>query len=207
VLGHTPELGVLADKYTWVKEIDAWTVAVVSGVTRDDLVRTYGGDPDSAAGDYLFSQMGDLGGDPDGLGFHVQVINAGDHVVAIENNGWSGSHPEIARRCSNNDRDFFSVYWNTNSFGLLTQAVNGKVTARFEFLYPIAPNAESGEIRPDWAIGEETDPPAARQTCFALLEQQTGVTIDPYWLGQQRPTYPIPEPHWLFRNVEGADQP
>lgn len=207
MLGQGPELGNLADKYAWVKEIEAWTVAVAIGTTRHELVRIYGGDPDDPIGEYLFSQMADLGGDPDSLKFHMQVIETGEHVVAVENNGWSGSHTEIARQCSADGRSFFSVYWNVNSFGLLTQAVNGKVTARFEFLYPIAPTKAAGEIRPSWAIGEETDLTAARQTCFTLLENQTGVAIDPYWLGAQRPTYRIPEPHWLFRDLTGADQP
>jgi hypothetical protein len=49
---------------------------------------------------------------------------------------------------------FFSVYWNINAFGLLTQAIDGKVTARFESLYPfsLAPQ-QPGDVRPAWRWG------------------------------------------------------
>ena len=187
----------LIDKYTWVNEIEAWTVAVVEGRTPEEVIRIYGGDSDKPVGDYLFSQMYDLqGDDPDSLRFHLQVLDRGRHVVTLENNGWGGNLPEIARRCSVHSGRFFSVHWDTHAKGMLTQAIDGKVTAYFESFYPIAPEEpqQPAEIRPQWAIGAEVDLGLAWQTCFALMEQQTGVAIDPYWLGEQRPTYRIPEP-------------
>ncbi|MGB3443245.1 MAG: hypothetical protein WBA97_31285 [Actinophytocola sp.] len=32
-------------KYAWVKNIEAWTIAVSSGRAADDVLRAYGGDP------------------------------------------------------------------------------------------------------------------------------------------------------------------
>jgi hypothetical protein len=208
MLEGAPHLDELVETYHWVTEIEAWTVAVVEGVTRDHVLGVYGANPDRTVGDYLFAQLPDLqGNDPYELALHVQVFEHGKYVVAIENNGWSGSHAEVARRCSVGLGRFFSVYWNANAFGLLTQAISGTVTARFESLDPVAPIEYAHEIRPDWAIGPETELRVVRQTSFALMEQQTGLAFDPYWLGQQRPTYRIPEPYSLFRDVPGADQP
>lgn len=207
MLGEPPDIAATAEKYGWVDEIEAWTVAVITGRSPADVIRIYGGAPQSPEGEYQFGQLAELGGEPENLRFHVQVVDLDGHVVALENNGWSGSHAEIARRCSADARSFFSVYWNVNGFGLLTEAVDGQITTRFEHLYPLAPIPEANEIRPDWALGDEVDLSIAPRVCMALMEQRTGVSIDPAWLGQQRPTYRIPEPYALFRDVEGADQP
>jgi len=74
-------------------------------------------------------------------------------------------------------------------------------------LHPTAPDADHpGELRPDWAIGPEVDVDVVRQTCMAQLEQQTGVEIDPAWLDTPLPTYSVPDPHWPYRDVAGADK-
>lgn len=177
------------------------------GSIADAAMSELGQDPTAPVGDFQFAQLADLQGDDlDALICHVQVLDLGRYVVALENNGWSGSHPEIARRCSADGGRFFSVYWNVNAYGMLTQAIDCKITANFEMLYPVAPDEQPHEVRPAWAIGRETAIEVVRQTCFALLEQQTGLAIDPSWLGEQRPTYRIPEPHRLFRDVDGADR-
>lgn len=204
--GNLPA-GDRAHKYAWVSEIEAWTVAVIADTTATDVASAYGANKESLVGDHTFGQLGDLQGpDPLELRHHVQIFEHNRHVIALENNGWSGSHPEIARRCSAKGGHFFSVYWNVNAFGLVTEAIDGTITARFESLYPVAPHQESGEIRPPWAIGPEPDTAVVRQTCFALLEQQTGVVFDPAWLVQQFPTYRVPDPHALYRDVENADK-
>ncbi|XVV02480.1 DUF6461 domain-containing protein [Actinosynnema sp. CA-248983] len=198
----------LAAKYAWVDQIEAWTVAVVRGCAADEVLRIYGGDLASSVGDYPFAQMADLQGDGVAdLKFHAQLLDVAGRVVVIENNGWSGSLPEIARRCSADGGEFFSVYWNVNAFGMVTAAASGKVTAHFEHLYPFAPNTEPHEVRPDWAVGPEVDVASARRVCFALMEQQTGVVFDATCLAEARPTYRIPDPHWLYRDVDDADQP
>ncbi|WP_309117048.1 DUF6461 domain-containing protein [Saccharothrix sp.] len=193
-------------RYAWVNEIEAMTVAIVRGSTSAQVLDVYGGNPTSV-GDYPFAQLADLQGDGTDMRFHVQFIDLDDRVVVLENNGWSGSLPEIARRCSADGGEFFSVYWNVNGFGLVTAADDGTVTARFEHLYPYAPQAAPHEVRPDWAIGPEVEVETATQVCFALMEQRTGVEFDPSWLAVRRPTYQVPDPHWLYRRVEGADKP
>jgi hypothetical protein len=209
VLGHVTALDGLIARYSWVQEIEAWTVAVIEGRSADEIIRVYGGDPATSVGDYYFAQLADLQGpgEPEPLRFHLQVSTHERFVVATENNGWTGSIPEIARRCSAGAGRFFSVYWNANAFGMLTQAIGGTVTASFEFLYPLAPEAYPPEIRPDWAIGPEIEPNLARQACFALLEQQTGLRFDRDWLTEMRPTFRIPDPDVMLRDVPGARQP
>ncbi|MCG8917424.1 DUF6461 domain-containing protein [Actinokineospora sp. PR83] len=203
MLEENVPLDDLVRKYDWVREIEAWTVAVISDRTTADVAAVYGAREDSLLGDHSFGQLGGLQGqDPLTLRHHVQVFEHDHHVVTVENNGWSGSHPEVARRCSTGGGHFFSVYWNVNAFGLVTEAKDGVVTARFEMLYPVAPSQEPGEIRPAWAIGPELETAVARQACLALMEQQTGVAFDPYWLGQQFPTYHISESHVLYPDAD-----
>ncbi|MPZ80625.1 MAG: hypothetical protein GEV28_09605 [Actinophytocola sp.] len=200
----------LIRKYGWVKDqqLEAWTVAVVEGRAIDEVLRIYGGDPAAPIGEVTFTGVDELRGPQlDHLEFYLQVLTHNEHVVAIENNGWSGAFPEIARRCSADGGRFFSVYWNVNAFGLVTQAIDGTVTANFEMIYPTAPEADQWERRPGWAIGPATDIEVVRQTCMAQLEQQTGVAVDPAWLRDAQPTYRIPDPYWLYRDVPDAEHP
>ena len=200
----TPPDDVVAS-YRWVKDIEAWTVAVIDGATADQVIRTYGGEPASPVGEYPFAQMFDLqgpGGPDEPLRFHLQAFQVGPQVVALENNGWTGAMPEIARRLSTGTGRFFSVYWNVNAYGSLLQAIDGTVTAYFEMLYPLSPDEGQWERRPAWAIGPETEVEVARQTCMALLRSQTGVAVDQRWLGEPRATYRIPDPDHMLRDID-----
>ncbi|MCT2581710.1 DUF6461 domain-containing protein [Actinophytocola gossypii] len=200
----------LVDKYAWAADValEAWTVAVVQGRSVEDVLLVYGADPAAPVGGLTFAGVDELRGPQvDQLDLYVQVKSGAGHVVAIENNGWSGSLPEIARRCSASGHRFFSVYWNANGFGMVTQAIDGEVTAGFEMNEPTLPGpADEWERRPSWAVGPETDVELVRQTCLAMLEQQTGVEIDPGWLSEPLPTYRVPEPYWLYRDLPGADR-
>jgi hypothetical protein len=208
LLGMDTLLADLMEKYAWTSDVEAWTVAVVEARPAQDVIRIYGGDPADPVGEYYFAQARDLQGGSDSLKFHVQTIELDNHIVAIENNGWTGSVPEIARRCSEHNGRFFSVYWNVNAFGILTQAINGRITAYFESLYPIAPEPpQPGEIRPTWAMGQEIEPESAWRACLALMEQQTGLAFDPQWLNEPLPTYRIPDPDVMLSDVEGARTP
>lgn len=203
-------LAELVEKYVWVRDIEAWTVSVIEGRTPEKVISAYGGDPEISVGKYTFDEARDLQGrgGPDALQFHLQIVHQDWHVVAIENNGWSGSVPEIARRCSVGGGRFFSVYWNVNAFGTVCQAIDGKVTAYFESLYPFAPEpAQPGEVRPRWAIGPECDPELAWQTCLALMERETGFAFQRNWVKIKLPTYRIPDPDAMLRGVDNARQP
>lgn len=112
----------------------------------------------------------------------------------------------VISRCSSDGGWFFSVYWNVNAAGMVTQAIDGRITAHFEPLYPMAPDVQPWERRPEWAIGPEVELGLTRQGCMAQLEQQTGLEIRQEWLTEPLPTYRVPEPHDLYGNVDGADR-
>lgn len=194
-------------KFAWVHEIEAWTVAVIRGPAVDEVIRIYGGDPAEPVGALRFAELDGLRDESDdAIRFHLQVAQHSKFVVVVENDGYSGAFPEIARRCSAHGGSFFSVYWNINAAGFVTQAADGVIVARFEPLYPLAPDVQPWERRPEWAIGPEVELGRTRQVCMAQLEQRTGVEINQSWLGEPYPTFRIPEPYFLYRDVEGADR-
>lgn len=193
----------MLDRYAWadddhgVGRIDSWTVAVVEGRSAEDVIRIYGGNPDRPVGECYFAQLYYLQGDErSGYKFHLQVLASGDHVVALENSGYTGNLPEIARRCSAGGGRFFSVYWSLSSLPQLTQAIDGQVTAYFE----LCPGEEpyTGKPAPPWIKDINVDVENLRSTSLALMEQQTGLVFDRDWLTEVRPTYRIPDPYRML---------
>lgn len=197
----------LIDRYRWVDDPDldlAWTVATITGRTADEVVQTYGGDPADPVGELTYEGAG-VPYDDFGKYFHLQILVPDGHVVAIENNGWSGTLPETGRRASANGAAFFSVYWSPSADRLM-QAVDGTVTAYFNPLR-YDPADDRFDVYPAWAAGAglEHDGTDAGPICMALMEQQTGLAFQPEWLDLALPTYRIPDPHALFRDVPGAE--
>lgn len=194
----------LIRKYEWVTDIEAWTIAVIKGRSFDEVVRIYGGDSSEPAGELSFAAVDERRAGH--VEFYLRIVSHGDALVAIENDGYSGAFPEIARRCSVGGGELFSVYWNIHAAGVVTHAVDEAITARFESLFPIEPEPRGGDRRPDWAVGPEVEPQLAWQVSMAQLEQRTGVEVDPEWLRMPLPTYRIPDPYWLYRDLDGADR-
>ncbi|WP_427885247.1 DUF6461 domain-containing protein [Kribbella sp. GL6] len=180
--------------YDWANSIDAWTIAVSSH--PDALLEAYGAE--ESLGPLTFFEAGALQGEAyPGLTFHVQLRQVGDYTVALESNGWTGSVPQVARRCSAGGH-FFSVYWNVNTHGWLTEAKDGRITALFEALYPYHPYEVQSDTRPEWAIGPQRELGSAYALCLAHLEAQTGVVVEQAWLGESMPTYRIGDPAVLY---------
>ncbi|MFB6726122.1 hypothetical protein ACFCV3_38480 [Kribbella sp. NPDC056345] len=181
--------------YAWTHSIEAWTVAVTN---RPDLVlEAYGAEP--LLDHRTFGEAGALQADAyPALLFHGQLRDHGAQVVVLESNGWTGSVPEVARRCSAAGGHFFSVYWNVNAHGCVTEGKDGVITAKFEVLYPFQPEQLSSEVRPGWALGSPTDLDRAYQDCLTHLEEQTGVRIQQEWLDERLPTYRIADPATLY---------
>ncbi len=197
----------LVGKYAWVNDIEGWTVSVMRSRPTDELVRIFGRGQEVPLGDLPFADMDrHRGPDTSAVELFVQVAQLDAHSVTLEHNGWSGAFPEIARRCSSDDGWFFSVYWNVDAAGMVTQAIDGRITAQFEPLYPLAPDVQPWERRPEWAIGPEVELGLTRQVCMAQLEQQTGVEIRQEWLSEPLPTYRVPEPYDLYADIDGADR-
>ncbi|ONI92795.1 hypothetical protein ALI22I_01850 [Saccharothrix sp. ALI-22-I] len=194
----------LTDAYDWIERQDVvMTFAVITRSTTQAVVRTYGGDPASSR-PMTTVEAEDAALDDRGH-FHVQVFEHQDHVIALENNGWSGTIPEIARRASAGGGSFFSVHWNVNGLFRITEAADGKVTACFD---PMRADADDpGEVVPGWAAEVTFEVGKLRATCLAVAEQQTGVAFDQAWLAAKLTTYRIPDPDVLLKDVEDARVP
>lgn len=195
----------LIDRYRWAQQLDVvMTFAVIQGRSVDEVVRIYGGDP--AQSQLMTTIEAEDAGLDDGDDFYFQVFEHQDAVVALESNGWSGTVPEIARRASADEGHFFSVHWNGNGMFRITEARSGKVTAYFEPTLGVEP-ASPDDVIPEWAEGLELQPDELRAACLALVQQHTGAAFEEEWLVMKLPTFPIPDPDELFRDVEGARTP
>ncbi|MGQ0841750.1 hypothetical protein [Actinokineospora sp.] len=196
----------LAERYAWfdqARDMDM-TLAVIRGHSVGEVVSLYGGNPAEPV-DMVPFQQAFVSEEDFGRYFHLQVKSRPGYVVAIEPNGWSGNVPEIARRASAGGGHFFSVYWSPSASGVL-QAIDGTVTACFD---PVLfdPTAEF-DVNPTWA--SETDFATVdrlRSTCLTLLEQQTGLAVERAWFDEPLPTYRIPDPDELLKNVKDARLP
>jgi hypothetical protein len=139
----------LIDRYKWVQQLDVvMTFAVIRGRTVDDVVRVYGGNPTNSQ--LMTTVEAEDAGLDDGDDFYVQLFEHQGAVVALENNGWSGTVPEIARRASGDEGYFFSVHWNGNGMFRITEARGGKVAAYFEPTFGTEPAAPD-DVIPGWA--------------------------------------------------------
>lgn len=195
----------LIDSYQWVQQLDVvMTFAVIRGCSADEVVRIYGGDPKQRQ--LMTTVEAEDAGLDDGDDFYFQVFEHQDAVVALENNGWSGTVPEIARRASADEGRFFSVHWNGNGMFRITEACGGKVTAYFEPTFGAQPAAPD-DVIPEWATGLELHPDELRATCLALVQQRMGVAFEEEWLVKKLPTFRIPDVDELLKEVENDRMP
>ncbi|MGH3759887.1 DUF6461 domain-containing protein [Actinophytocola sp.] len=197
----------LIDKYAWIQEYDtlAWTVAVIQGRTEPDVIAVYGGDPAESLESRPFDDA--IVPDEDfGTWFYLQTVTADTAVVAIENNGWTGTVPEIARRATAAGGRFCSVHWNVEGRWRIVQANDGQVTACFD-VSMAADGMDTFDKLPAWLDDADLSDDSLDATCLAILEQQTGLAFEPSWLTVPLPTYRIPDPDVLLKDVENARLP
>lgn len=167
----------------WIKEdrYEGLTISVVEGISENELIRLYGGDPNMSQPRLFDDAMGYLGvtGIDEDV-FYVQTLTVGSQVVAIENNGWTGSVCEIARRATANGGRFMSVYWcDANVNDSLIYAENGVVTAYFAGR-SCSGKYHVGPTMPDWFADHDTEQ-RDRQQWLTLITKATGVTVDQAW--------------------------
>lgn len=120
------------DQYAWTKSNYGICLAVVDGVTEDELIDRYGGDP-SAAAPATFDQALDLapGGEP-----MLFVRSVRGLVLAVEDNGWQGTRPEVLREVTAGRGRMISAFWNVNALSQLSLAEKGETLVHFEALDP-----------------------------------------------------------------------
>lgn len=195
----------LTEKYAWADEESdfVWTIAVVTGSSLDELVHVYGGDSATAVS-LAFTDAWPSQEDF-GTRFNVQLLTEGGYVVAIEPNGWTGDLPEIARRASRGGL-FVSAYWSMSGAYRITEASHGRVTAHFD-PFAVGYPGGMGDLQPDWIETTPFDIDRPNASCLAAVEQRTGLAVEQDWLTRKLPTYRIPDPDVLLKDVRNARVP
>jgi hypothetical protein len=191
----------LRSKYAWADaDYDlAWTVAIIRGQTADAVLALYGGGPAGKLGELTFNEADAYRNEHFDQYSVLQLLARDQLVVAIEPNGWMGNGPEIARRVSAGGGDFFSVYWSPVAFQIV-QARDGQIIASFDPNFIGLP-AGANDLLPGWVGDDDFPLDQLKSSCLAAVEQQTGMAFDRGWLGEPLPTYRLPNPDELLKDV------
>jgi hypothetical protein len=113
--------------YAWIRDSElseAATVTVVTGSDATGVLRAFGAAPDRSTPREVLAQSWP----PDPW---VSVLDVGDAVLAVELNGWQGSHEAMLQAASLSGRAA-SMYWNVNALTRLSFAEHGRVLDAFE---------------------------------------------------------------------------
>jgi hypothetical protein len=166
----------------WLRQ--AFCITLVRGLDEGEVLRRFGGER-SQPRTLTAGEAGELSGS-----FHAgypQIILAtrsAGWAVAMEDNGWEGSRPEVLRALSRGTQAV-SVYRNVNALGYFSDAVDGEVRVQFELLFPqrrwgsqpdlLLPQMRGVGLDPDWQ-----EPPYGEvdTAALALAERVTGVHLD-----------------------------
>jgi Family of unknown function (DUF6461) len=166
--------------YGWSEWNEALCVAVVTGRTEDEVLDAYGGDP-AATFPATFEGVWDLGADGDVV---LLVRTVGDRVLAVENNGYEGSRPEVLREVTAPGAAMVSVFWNVSA-DRVSVAGDGALLVAFEGLFPeqrqgTAPDSLLPLLR-DLGYRTDAEPDyvdhAWKARALALLDALTGVRV------------------------------
>ncbi|WP_433574951.1 DUF6461 domain-containing protein [Nocardia brasiliensis] len=117
------------DAYRWVATTalaDAGTITVVAASDPGTVVRAFGGDPAAPERMDELEERAMERGDP-----WIAVASLADAVLAVEYNGYQGSHGPELRALSRGTRAA-SLYWNVNGLTRLSFAADGRIVAAFE---------------------------------------------------------------------------
>ncbi|MFF2087241.1 DUF6461 domain-containing protein [Nocardia sp. NPDC058176] len=121
------------DAYRWVAKsalAEAATITVVAARNPDTVVRAFGGDPATPEAMATLEGRAMEHGDP-----WLAVAPVADGVLAVEYNGYQGSHAPELRALSRGTRAA-SMYWNINGLTRLSFAADGRIVAAGELGEP-----------------------------------------------------------------------
>jgi hypothetical protein len=174
-----------AADYAWLKDDWAFCFSLVRGLDAVEVLRRFGGER-SQPRTLTLGEAGQLSGS-----FHagypqlILVAKAGGWSVAVEDNGWEGTRPEVLRALSRGTQAV-SVHSTVGALGHFNDAVDGEVLVSFELLFPhrrlgSQPDLLLPQMR---AVGLDADrhEPSyddAVIAALALAERITGVHLDP----------------------------
>jgi hypothetical protein len=100
----------------------AATITVVRGLTPDEVITTFGGDPAAPVSMSSMTEQHSFGAPPP----MVAVLAVDDIVLAVEDNGYQGANEDRLTALSRNG-NAASLYWNVNANFQLTVAERGKL--------------------------------------------------------------------------------
>jgi uncharacterized protein DUF6461 len=167
--------GATAADYAWFQDHwlhEAFCITLVRGLDEREVLGRFGGER-SRPRTLTAVAAGELSGSfQAGYPQIVLVTKADGWAVAVEDNGWEGSRPEVLRALSGGTQAV-SVYRNVNALGYFSDAVDGQLRVQFE---PLFPQRRWGS-RPD-----------------LLLPQLRAVGLDP--TGTSRPTVTSTRRRW-----------
>lgn len=140
------------DAYHWVERsalAEAGTITVVAQGNPDTVVRAFGADPATPEPMDELEERAMERNDP-----WIAVAPITDGVLAVEYNGYQGSHGPELRALSCGTRAA-SLYWNVNGVTRLSFAADGRIVAAFELgeqqqdpaLEPILRDLDFGDYR------------------------------------------------------------
>lgn len=125
-------------EHRWIEKSPvqvAATITVVQGLTPDEVVSTFGGDPAAPVSIRSIAQRG-------GYVPALAVLAVDGVVVAVEDNGFQGADRATLTALSRNGKAA-SVYWNVNANFQFTVAEHGELRyAGHPYRDPGAPHAE-----------------------------------------------------------------
>jgi Family of unknown function (DUF6461) len=114
--------------FEWADGVEAVCVAVAGGRTEDELIDRYGGDPSTAV-PATPDNLQALGADGGPL---LLLRTVRGLVLAVEDNGWQGTRPEVLREVTAGGGRMISAFWNVNALSEINLAENGAVLTTFE---------------------------------------------------------------------------
>ncbi|MEV4386123.1 DUF6461 domain-containing protein [Micromonospora sp. NPDC049580] len=117
--------------YRWIRRSplsQAATVTVVTGATVEQALRAFGADPDQP------ESVDDIQRDLSlrrAIDPWITVLDGGDAVLVVEDNGFRGTDAAVLRNASAGGRAA-SMFWNVNAVTRLSFAEAGQLLAAFE---------------------------------------------------------------------------
>ena len=179
--------GATAADYAWFQDHwlrEAFCITLVRGLDEREVLGRFGGER-SRPRTLTAAAAGELSGSfQAGYPQIVLVTKADGWAVAVEDNGWEGSRPEVLRALSGGTQ-VVSVYRNVNALGYFSDAVDGQLLVQFEPLFPqrrwgshpdlLLPQMRAVGLDPD-----RDEPPYGDidTAALALAERVTGVHLE-----------------------------
>lgn len=160
---------------------EAACVTAATGVTEDEVIRLFGGDPGGARPRVLDEELAEELPDHDTL--HIAVTTAGPAVVVVEYNGFQGSREEVLRPLSRLGGRAASAYWNVDAMSQLTLAEGGFVLSAFEMLMPERRHGARPEAWDPYLSGLALGTGEGWGGGLAAIARATGARLDPGWAG------------------------